>query len=198
MESESESESRPKSNRAGLLVGGVLLAWVLYLAFFGPRGIPAGPLPAPQLTDGTHGRAVYDWRLQDMTGKEHAFGSFQGKAVFLNRWATWCPPCVAEMPSIASLARSSRLKNVAFVLVSDEPPDVIQAFAKRKALDLPLYHVDPRDLPSVFDSEGIPATFLIAPDGRVAVRHIGSAQWDHPEVVDFLEGLSQTKVAADE
>ena len=191
-------ETNAKSNRAGLFIGGVLLAWILYLAFFGLRAGSGGALGAPDLAGGPHGQAVYDWRIQDLAGKEVGFDSFQGKTVFLNRWATWCPPCVAELPAIAKLARSSRLKNVVFVLISDEPAETIQAFARRKSLDLPFYHVDARELPSVFDSEGIPATFLIAPDGRVAVRQIGSAQWDDPSVIDYLEGLSRTSVAAAE
>ncbi len=66
--------------------------------------------------------ADYDWSLMDLDGQPVSFAKFKGKTVFLNIWATWCGPCVGEMPSIAKLARNPRLqdKNIEFVCVSTD------------------------------------------------------------------------------
>jgi thiol-disulfide isomerase/thioredoxin len=111
--------------------------------------------------------------------------------VFLNLWATWCPPCVAELPSIANLVRNARLKDVAFVCVTDEDAETVRQFLDRKQLNIPVLLTDDPP-PPVFQTEGIPATFMIDPSGQVVLAEVGSAQWDDPSVVDRLEKLAQS------
>jgi thiol-disulfide isomerase/thioredoxin len=127
------------------------------------------------------------------------FSSFRGKAVFLNFWATWCAPCVEEMPAISRLAQDERLKDVAFVaLAHDDDPVRLKRYVDEHRIKVPVYRLQ-QIPPAVFlppdktDSMAIPVTFLIAPDGRIASIQDGAAQWDDPSVVEFLVRLSESR-----
>ncbi|WP_422931082.1 TlpA family protein disulfide reductase [Singulisphaera sp. PoT] len=180
-----------------LIILGSVLAWVLYLAFFGPKIPTGGDLSAPRLDSPNAIReANFAWKLQDLGGETVELSKFRGKTIFLNIWATWCPPCVAEMPSIANLAGNSRLKDVAFVCVStDDSAEPVRTFLRDK--HWPMTILRATDMPDVFATEGIPATFIIAPDGRVVSSDVGSAEWDNPSVVDFLEKLTKLQTKAE-
>src|SRR5262245_38469186 len=106
-----------RSTPVWLLVASLALAWCAYLAFFGPKGT-RGPLPQPLLKPPAGSRADYKWALEDLNGKPIDFAQYQGKPLFLNIWATWCPPCVSELPSIDNLATNQRLKDLPIVCVS--------------------------------------------------------------------------------
>ena len=100
---------------------------------------------------------------------------------------------MAELPAIATLAANPRLKDVAFVCVStDESPEVLRRFVRDKKW--PMTVLRSTELPDVFLTDGIPATFLIAPDGRIAASEVGAARWDDPSVVEFLERLASPAV----
>jgi thiol-disulfide isomerase/thioredoxin len=184
-----------KPDRTWLYVGLAFIAfWGLYLAFFGPLITSSD---APRLdTPGRSGPAEYGWQLLDLDDAPVAFSRFQGKVVFLNVWATWCGPCVAELPSIAALAADPRLKDVAFVCAStDDSAATVKQFLAGK--NWPMTFLRATDMPPVFMTNGIPATFLIAPNGRVAAVEVGSAAWNDPSVVEFLEKLSKERKTSD-
>lgn len=180
-----------KPDRTWLYVAlGFVALWGGYLAFFGPRGPESGlPTLDPK---GNFGQAVYDWRVLDLDGKPVEFSRFKGKTVFLNIWATWCGPCVAEMPSIARLAANPLFKNndIAFVCVSsDDDAETVKRFLASKK-DWPMTVLRATDQPPVFATDGIPATFLINPEGRIVVAEVGAAKWDAPEVAAFLAAMA--------
>ena len=133
--------------------------------------------------------AVYDFELMDFKGNETSLQSLKGKTIFLNFWATWCSPCVAEMPDIQSLYHDIRNDNIAFVLVSmDQNRDKAFNFIERKKFDLPVY--SPRSaIPSIYQSGSIPTTFVISPDGRVVSKHVGMAKYNTSRFKNFLLGL---------
>lgn len=122
--------------------------------------------------------ANYDFELVDTNGQFVNFQNFKGQTVFLNFWATWCPPCVAEMPDIQSLYESGQVKNVAFILVSqDNDFEKAKSFVNRKGYTLPIYQLASR-LPQEYASRSIPATFVISPEGKIIARQIGMAKYD--------------------
>ena len=193
------SKLRPRWWQIGLLAAA---AWVLFLQFFGPRP-GSGPtslgggLPAPRLINETGPPRLddYQWQLLDLKGSPVDFKELKGKVVFLNVWATWCPPCVAELPSIANLVSNSSLKaeDMVFLCVSvDDSPETARQFLEAKQLDLPVF-TPAAGLPRAFQTDGIPATFVVGRDGRLLVAEIGAARWDAPEVVDFLKAQLATK-----
>jgi len=178
-------EGRPRPDRTWLyLAAGFVIFWTLYLVFFGPRR------RAVLENSGMSQPAAYDWSLLDLEDRPVPFSSFKGKPVFLNIWATWCGPCVGEMPSIAALAEDPHLrgKNIEFVCVStDESSDVVRRFLQGRNWTMTFLRAD--KLPVVFQT-GIPTTFVIAADGRIAACEVGAVQWHEPRVVSFLEKLA--------
>ena len=177
-----------RPGRTWLYVGLVfLVGWTIYLRYFNP-GQSSG---APRLGSGPMiGPADFSWKVQDLDGAPVEFAKFQGKPIFLNIWATWCPPCVKEMPSIARLAADPKLKDVAFVCVSvDDTSDVVKNFLRGK--DWPMTVLRTQGLPKIFETEGIPATFIIDPKGNVVASEVGSAEWDDPSVIEFLQKLAK-------
>jgi len=194
------NEPGPKPSRTWFIViVSLALVWILYLTFFGPKPGHEGALPAPALKSPFPAVAADPrWVVRDLDDAPVPFTNYQGRVVFLNLWATWCPPCVAELPAIANLASNPRLKEVAFLCVSsDESAEVVRSFLKGK--DWPMTFLRATDLPASFATDAIPATFVVAPDGRIVVSEVGSAQWDDPSVVDYLESLVKaTKKDKDE
>lgn len=128
-----------------------------------------------------------NWVLYDMQGNEFAFADLNKKPVFLNLWATWCPPCVAELPSIKDL-HDDYSDKLSFILLSNESPAVIKAFAEKKGYqDLDFYYS--QTIPSNFTTQSIPATFVISSDGKVVVSKKGAARWNSSKMIKLLNGL---------
>ena len=134
--------------------------------------------------------AYPDVPLLTLAGRPTNLRALRGKVVFFNIWATWCPPCVAELPSIQALYEQVDTSKVAFVLVSfDQNPKRAQTFIRRKGYTVPVYF-PAAPLPPAFDSQAIPTTILLTPDGRVAARHEGMADYDSPEFRAYLDRLA--------
>ena len=128
--------------------------------------------------------------LQTLDGTPVPPESFSGKFLFINFWATWCAPCVAEMPSIQKLhdAMKSR-ENFAMICVArDERSEAIIAFLKENEYSMPVYMLD-GEPPEELAMPGIPTTFLIAPDGIIVMRHACYANWNSEKFIAHLEAL---------
>jgi thiol-disulfide isomerase/thioredoxin len=180
-------EQKPSNTATWWVLGTVLVsAWIVYVVAFLPR--PGSErLSPPALEAAERGaRADYSWKLEDLDGRPFDLGAFRGKMLFLNIWATWCGPCVAEMPSINNLATDPSLKDLAVVCVSvDDSLRPVQGFVEQNKLKMTVAHAVGM-VPDVFATNGIPATFLVAPDGQVLARQEGSSQWDTPDMVQRL------------
>lgn len=130
------------------------------------------------------------WKMQmssEGSGDIMQLADFEGKPVFLNFWATWCPPCIAEMPSIQDLYDEYKDK-VAFVLISGEPASVVEAFMEKNQYNIPVYSLK-SSIPSIFETSTIPATFLISPSGRLVIQKNGAAKWDSQRIKKILDDL---------
>ncbi len=169
----------------GILV--LALGWYGFLAVLGPRRSPR------LVNSGMSEKAPYDWSLKDLDDQPVSFQSFRGRTVFLNIWATWCGPCREEMPSIARLANDPRIvrQKIAFVCAStDDDAGVVKDYLAGK--DWPMTFLRVERLPATFMSEGIPATFIIDPNGKIVATEIGSAAWDEPAVIELMEKAAMT------
>lgn len=126
--------------------------------------------------------------MVDLQGKSVHLDDFRGKkAVFLNFWATWCGPCVREMPSIAR-AKEQLNDQVEFLFVTDETAERIQQFAEKQHLDLRFVHAENLDQLAL---DALPTTYMINKAGDVAHIEIGFREWDLPENVEMIRGLAQ-------
>jgi len=143
--------------------------------------VDAQPAPAPQNP------------FTDAAGKPHTLAEFKGKAVVLNLWATWCGPCVEEMPTLAQLSAAYAGKPVVILPISlDREEDRANAIAflgKRPPLT---FYAEPKyELAFAFKPpvSGLPATILIDPQGRVRARLAGGANWAGPQARQVVDAL---------
>ena len=100
------------------------------------------------------------FKMTDANGRIIDMAYLKGKKVFVNLWATWCPPCRAEIPSIEKLQSKVDKQKVEFVMLSfDENFELAKNFAKKNNMQLPVYY-PAEGLPAIFKTDGIPATFI--------------------------------------
>ena len=152
----------------------------------GPGSVPvAGALQPPPLP--TEPGATMAWPLTDLDGNKIDLAEVSEKVVFVNMWATWCVPCLQEMPAIEKLAGHLENEDIAFMIVSREPKDTVVPFIEDKGWELPIYTTG--RVPPVFQTGGIPSTFVLDDARRVVFAHIGSAQWDAPSSLAYFDDL---------
>ncbi|TAJ13267.1 TlpA family protein disulfide reductase [Marinilabiliaceae bacterium JC017] len=113
--------------------------------------------------------------------------SASGKTIFLNFWATWCPPCIAELPSINKLYELYG-DDVAFFFITNEEPETVRSFLEKRGYDLPVYILKDR-VPEIFYSRSIPASYLISQKGQIIMKKQGAANWDGSKVKRKLNEL---------
>lgn len=134
-----------------------------------------------------------NWTFWSIDGVETKLAEFRGKVVFLHFWATWCEPCVLELPSIEKLQSKLAGQPVAFILVSSEDRRVVEQFFQMKKSSLSAYVT--RDSAPSYVAFGFPTTLIVSPDEFVVYKHSGMADWDDASCVSFLLKLSRTTVA---
>ncbi|MDO7850437.1 TlpA family protein disulfide reductase [Hymenobacter convexus] len=140
------------------------------------------------------GGAAYPHNLPMATlnGRAVNLSDLKGKVVFVNLWASWCPPCRAEMPGIEALYRKVDKSKVAFVMLSlDDDAAKARKFVESQGYTFPVY-LRTGQLPAPFDSNSIPSTVILGPDGQVAARHDGMAEYDTPDFKAALDNLAKS------
>lgn len=133
-----------------------------------------------------------DFQVTSLSGGQKARSSMKGKVVLLNFWATWCPPCKEEIPSIESLSKT--MKGQAFEVFAVNLGDdaaTVKSFVTERKLSFPIYLDTKSKLASSFASQGIPTTYLLDKDGKFIAGVVGSFDYSKPEFVAFLKELAQ-------
>lgn len=131
-----------------------------------------------------------DFTLQTLEGEEVSLFDYEGKLVFLNFWATWCPPCRAEMPSMERVY--NKLPSDSFVILAvnvNEPKEDVQSFMDEHGYTFPILLDSDGKVSSIYQVEGIPTTWLIGPDKTVVGRLVGTTEWDTPEMLEIFDEL---------
>lgn len=131
----------------------------------------------------------YTWGLTDLEGKSTNLQSKKGEVILINLWATWCPPCVAEMPSFVELYSDYKDK-VAFVFVANDEKIKVEAFLQKKGYELPVYFQS-TTTPQQLESSSIPVTYIIDKNGNIVVNRSWVADWNSKSTRALLDSLLQ-------
>ena len=135
------------------------------------------------------GAAAPDFTVQDADRKV-VLDQFRGQVVVLNFWASWCGPCVEEMPSLVELQHRFKDKGVTVVGVSiDVDGDAYHKFLKDYKVDFLTVRDPDQKTSSLYGSFKWPETYIIDRNGIVRRKFIGAVEWTQPEIVDFLSKL---------
>ncbi|MGB0892553.1 MAG: TlpA family protein disulfide reductase [Flavobacteriaceae bacterium] len=129
----------------------------------------------------------YNWHLKGLNTENLNLSELKGKVIFVNLWATWCPPCVAEMPSIQKLYNDYKDK-IEFVFITNEEMEIVNKFYQKRELSLPTYNPLTK-YPKNLTSKSIPATFVIDKKGNIVIDKKGAADWNSKKTRAILDKL---------
>lgn len=123
------------------------------------------------------------FQLNTLAGETIDMKSFAGKTIFINVWATWCRPCIQEMPTIATAMEKLQGQEVVFLFASSEDVTDIEEFRDRKKF--PFDYVQLQNLEAL-SIEALPATFIFSPDGEQVFGEAGFRDWSTPENLSLI------------
>lgn len=127
--------------------------------------------------------SLEDVKLSTLTGQSIDTDEFEGKVVFINFWATWCGPCIKEMPSIDKAQELMNDKNVVFLLASNEEPDQIESFSKKHNYNFRYLQLNNMEELKI---QALPTTFIFDADGRLKFSETGSRMWNEPVNIELI------------
>jgi len=154
--------------------------------------VPALAAPPQTLTPVAERPLAPDYTLTDLDGRKHRLSELRGKVVLVNFWATWCPPCRRELPSMQRLAEA--LGREAFVMHavdSGEDEETILPFVFSTGVELrfPILLDRNSEVLKAWPVVALPTSFVIDPQGRIAYRAVGGREWDDPALVRQIRSL---------
>jgi len=134
-----------------------------------------------------------DFELLDMDEEKVKLSDYKGKVVLLNFWATWCPPCIREMPSMERLQNEVGSETFKVLAVNQmEEADDVFAFTGQLDVD-PTFKIlfdTSSQVSQNYAVRGLPTTYLIDKQGKIRYRAVGGREFDHPEVIKIIKQLS--------
>ena len=118
-----------------------------------------------------------DWSLKDLNGKEISFSQLKGKVVIVDFWATWCPPCRAEIPGFVELYKKYEKDGLVIVGMSldEKGASVVKPFVKKQKMNYPVVLADDKIADAFGGVKSIPSTFIINRKGQIVQQHVGFA-----------------------
>ncbi|HYQ92849.1 MAG TPA: TlpA disulfide reductase family protein [Candidatus Competibacteraceae bacterium] len=135
-----------------------------------------------------------DFKLIDTQSKAHSLSDYRGKVVLLNFWATWCEPCRKEMPALQRAWEYLRPKGGMVLAINiGDSGSVIDQFLKEVPVNFPVLLSVDDDLLTQWSVKGLPMTFIIDPQGRIAYRIPGDLEWDQTQLLDQILALQESK-----
>ncbi|MEW5977581.1 MAG: TlpA disulfide reductase family protein [Acidobacteriota bacterium] len=148
---------------------------------------------APGETEGPaeEGKLAPPASFQDASGKQYSLSDFRGKVVLLNFWATWCPPCREEMPSLEALNKQMDPSVFQLLALSvDDSWPVVSRFLEQNRFQIPVFADFDSRIASRFGTFKYPETYILDAGGVVVKKVIGPLDWSSPKVVGFLKTLT--------
>lgn len=144
---------------------------------------------SPSVIDETKQKRLtdYNWKLKNLDGEFYDFNETQGRVVLVNFWATWCPPCIAELPSLSALYEDYK-QRVEFIFITNEDSDKVTSYLDKNDINIPVFH-SLTVVPKMLETTSIPRTLLIDKDGTIIIDKTGAANWGSDTVRAELERL---------
>lgn len=141
-----------------------------------------------------HGKPAHHFILKDTDGKRFDFKSARGKWVFLHFWASWCGPCRKELPNIQRLQKAMHKSRLKIILINTaESEDTVFEFFGKISVNLSSLLDTDGEVTEKYKPRGLPATFLVDPEGKMQYLFFGGRPWDKPVYQDFLKRLMKNK-----
>ena len=131
--------------------------------------------------------APFQYAATDLQGASRNVAVGEGKVTFISYWATWCPPCIAELPGIQELYKDYGDK-VNFLLLTQEAPEIVQRFVRKKGYELPIYFPQ-MEAPEILQENSIPTNYVIDAQGTIIIKETGAADWNSSKVRNLLNVL---------
>ncbi|MGD9241644.1 MAG: TlpA disulfide reductase family protein [Desulfobacterales bacterium] len=146
------------------------------------------PSDGPQLAKGL---PAPNFSLPDLGGQMVSLADYRGKVVLINIWATWCPPCVQEMPSMEKLYQELRGDGFEILAVSIDESGAqgVRPFMKKHKLSFPVLTDPEGTIKSLYKTTGVPESFIIDTDGVLVEKVIGPRDWAIPDAIRFFRNL---------
>jgi len=200
---DSEPKARSHSRARTLVDWAVLVGVILFLTQTAPGAVVRGYLqtavlwtglfrPDVESPDITLPRAQLDVPVAHLDGTSASLEPLSGKVIFLNVWASWCAPCMAELPFIERLYNDIADDRIAFAMLSvDDSREAAARLIAGRGYTFPVYFLD-GPLPAPYSRAVVPTTYVIDPDGRLAMIHTGMANYDSDRFRAFLVDLAST------
>ena len=188
----------PQTRRAVLAwlaaIAIVVIAAVVYVRLERPVHEAAMPAALAKLKPDAQPKVIADVAFADAQGGPHNLSDFRGRYMLLNLWATWCAPCVRELPALAHLQTGLGTRQLVVVPVNVGHSTAAEtaAFLKAHKASLPVYLDTKSAFLHAFGAYGLPLTVLIDPKGREIARAFGAVHWDAPEAIAWFKGLQKT------
>lgn len=133
------------------------------------------------------GKEDWEMHLRDSEGRIVQLSDFRGKPVFINYWASWCPPCIAEMPSISNLYDNYK-DSVNFIFISTESLENAARYLEKNSYNFPVFTAA-GEIPEALITTTIPTTILISKGGRLVMYKTGAARWDSRDAFKIFDRL---------
>lgn len=187
--SDTESPSQAVDDRHW----GLTFLWLLPALFLVLVVIYGVMTRQPENLDGAPrvGAMMADFTLSDLQGHTVQLSDFRGQVVFVNVWATWCPPCVEEMPTMQTLYDQLHERGLEILAVSIDAlgEQAVGPFMRERQLSFPVLLDTQSMIERLYRTGGVPESFIIDKQGRLVEKVVGPRDWAHPDVIVMFERL---------
>ena len=175
---------KKKETLWGHISNGVFVLFIIAMVFPASRQVVSSALIKLTLFD--RGQIEAEAALLYANNETLPLGSFEGEVIVINYWATWCPPCIAEMPNFQRVYDVYG-DEVRFIFATSDSESKVESFMTKNAYDLPVYYYE--YLPEAFMHTSIPTTFIVNRKGEIVFEKVGAYKWDGESVSEFLDSL---------
>ncbi|HED33626.1 MAG TPA: TlpA family protein disulfide reductase [Gammaproteobacteria bacterium] len=132
------------------------------------------------------------FRLNDMDGISHPLSDYLGQPVIINFWATWCPPCREELPSMNRAWNMIKNEGIAMLAINvGEDEETIFSFMGDYPIDFTILLDQNAEIAEKWPMKGLPTTYVVDPEGFIVFRAVGGRDWDNPKLLDRVRGLKK-------